>query len=224
MTENKFLKNINQKPATTTPTPTVTTPASPPSGYDPIQRLVEELSRHSQAIEGLNRRFDKWEQRPRGATPEELATLLDQARQGVRVGLDTDKLAAALLPKLTEEMLTPASLKEAIQQGTADLQAVGEAMSKQLTQTTNSAVARMESAGRSRADVLVGRIGFSSWQSALVVFGGFLLLVFGAMLANQQREEDLAQSRSQTQAVRAFTDWVKVQPEGKRLYERYYHP
>ena len=34
----------------------------------------------------------------------------------------------------------------------------------------------------------------------------------------------LAQSRSETQAVREFTDWVKSQPEGKRLYERYYHP
>jgi hypothetical protein len=222
MNENKFLKNLNQKPAATTPLPVSSTPL--PVSPDPIQRLVDELSRHSQAIEGLNRRFDLWEQQPRGATPDQLATLMGEARQAVRVGVDTDKLAGALLPKLTEEMLTPATLKQAIQEGVTELQAVSEATTKQIDQTTSSAVARMERAGRSKVNELATYIGFASWQSALLIFGGFFVLVGGAVLANQQREAALAQSRTETQAVREFTNWVKSQPEGKRLYDRYYNP
>ncbi len=65
---------------------------------------------------------------------------MGEARQAVRVGVDTDELAGALLPKLTEEMLTPATLKQAIQEGVTELQAVSEATTKQIDQTTSSAV------------------------------------------------------------------------------------
>ncbi|CAN5138503.1 hypothetical protein BH09BAC4_BH09BAC4_06150 [soil metagenome] len=93
-----------------------------------------------------------------------------------------------------------------------------------LEQAGNQAVSRIEWASRRKADVLASRIGFSSWQSALLIFMGFLVLVVGAVLANQQREAALAQARTQTQAVREFTNWVKRQPDGNRLYDRYYHP
>lgn len=224
MNENKFLKNIHQQPAATPPVVASPTPPPPAGGDDPIQRLVEELSRHSQAIEGLNRRFDRWEKQPRGATPDDLATVMVEARQGVRVGLDTDKLAGALLPKLTAGMLTPETLKQAMQEGVNEVRAVGVATSQQIDQSSSAAVSRLERASRNRINELATYIGFSSWQSAVLILGGFFILVAGAVLANQQREAALAQSHSETQAVREFTDWVKSQPEGKRLYERYYHP
>lgn len=116
------------------------------------------------------------------------------------------------------------SLTAAIDQGVNQLEATGLSAAKRVEEASDRAVNRIEWASRRKADVLASRIGFSSWQSALLIFTGFLVLVGGAMLANQQREAALAQARTQTQAVREFTDWVKTQPEGKRLYDRYYHP
>lgn len=86
------------------------------------------------------------------------------------------------------------------------------------------AAQRIEKATRQQADVLASRIGFTSWQSALFIFSMFVLLSVGAILANQDREEKLAQAQAQLQGVREFTDWVKNQPTGRRLYDRYYNP
>ena len=231
MNENKFLKNLNQKPTSSTPMPATGSPSpappaqpSTPTGYDPIQRLVDELSRQNTAIEGLNKRFDRWEKLPRGASPGELQTLLEEARKGVRINVNSVTLADTLLPELTKGMPTLANLSAATEQGVNQLEAIGLSVAERIEEASHQAVNRIEWASRRKADVLASRVGFSSWQSALLIFTGFLVLVGGAMLANQQREAALAQARTQTQAVREFTDWVKTQPEGKRLYERYYHP
>ncbi|SFF37869.1 hypothetical protein [Spirosoma endophyticum] len=229
MNENKFLKNLNLKPTSSTPIPAAASPSPAPqpvapSGYDPIQRLVDELSRQSTAIEGLNERFNRWEKRPRGASPAELDALMQAARQGVEFTLNSQKIAELLLPELTKGMPTLNNLKAATDERVNEIRAVGLATAERIEQASTRAVNRIEWASRSKADVLASRIGFSSWQSALLIFTGFLVLVGGAMLANQQREAALAQARTQTQAVREFTDWVKTQPEGKRLYDRYYHP
>jgi hypothetical protein len=231
MNENKFLKNLNQKPTSNTPIPAAGSPSpappaqpSAPNGYDPIQRLVDELSRQNTAIEGLNKRFDKWETQPRRATPGELQTLLEEARKGVRINVNSATLADTLLPELLKGMPTLTNLTAATEQGVNQLQATGLAVAERIEEASDRAVSRIEWASRRKADVLASRIGFSSWQSAGLIFTGFLVLVGGAMLANQQREAALAQARTETQAVREFTDWVKTQPEGKRLYDRYYHP
>jgi hypothetical protein len=231
MNENKFLKNLNQKNTSSPPTsaagspaPAPPVPPSTPNGYDPIQRLVDELSRQNTAIEGLNKRFNEWEKRPPGATPSELQTLLEEARKGVRIQVNSATLADTLLPELTKGMPTLANLTAATDQGVNQLQATGLSVAERIETASHQAVNRIEWASRRKADVLASRVGFSSWQSALLIFTGFLVLVIGAVLANQQREAALAQARSETQAVRAFTDWVKAQPEGKRLYDRYYHP
>ena len=230
MNGKKLLQTINQKTGTATPTNGPAVPAHPSSveastgPTDPISRLTDQLSRQNQLTQALISRFDAWEQRPRGATSQELEDLMEEARTGVHYSPDVTTLARELLPQLTKDMPSLANLRAATDEGVKAIQAAGMAAAEGVDQACTRSVSRLESAGRSRANVLAGRIGFSSWQSALVVFGGFLVLVFGAMLANQQREEALAQSRSETRAVRAFTDWVKAQSEGKRLYERYHHP
>lgn len=230
MNGKKLLQTINQKTAPTTPTNGPAVPAQPSSveassgPTDPVSRLTDQLSRQNQLTQALISRFDAWEQRPRGATSQELEDLMEEARKGVRYTPNLVKLASLLLPELTKEMPNLTNLQTATEEAVKAVYAAGMAAAESVDQACKRSVSRMESAGRSRADVLAGRIGFSSWQSALVVFGGFLVLVFGAVLANQQREEALAQSRSETQAVREFTNWMKTQPEGKRLYERYYHP
>ena len=160
----------------------------------------------------------------RGLVTGELQTLLEEARKGVRFNVNSATLAATLLPDLTKGMPTLANLTAATEQGVNQLQAIGLSVAERIEAASDKAVNRIEWASRRKADVLASRIGFSSWQSALLIFTGFLLLVGGAILANQQREAALAQARTQTQAVREFTDWVKSQPEGKRLYDRYYHP
>jgi hypothetical protein len=175
-------------------------------------------------MEGLNSRFDAWEKRPRGATPEELQTLINEVRQGIRYTPNSATLASLLLPELTKDMPSLANLKAASDEGVGAIRVASQEAARLIEQASSTAVSRMEWASRSRADVWASRIGFTSWQSAGVVFMGFLVLVGGAMLANQQREAALAQARTETQAVREFTDWVKTQPEGKRLYDRYYHP
>lgn len=236
MKENKFLTNLNQKgaqpggaanpsiPAIGQPVP-AHSPAPASSGpYDPINRLVEELSRQNRAIEGLLNRFDRWEKRPRGATPDELQTLINEVRNGIRYTPNSATLASLLLPELTKGMPNLANLQAASEEGVKAIQAAGVEAAERIEAASGRAASRMEWATRSRADVLASRIGFTSWQSAGVVFMGFLILVIGAVLANQQREATLAQARVETQAVREFTNWVKTQPEGKRLYERYYHP
>lgn len=236
---NKFLQNLNQRggtPAPASPTPTpVRLSTSPPAGgsssagspsadYDPIRRLTEELSRHSGAIEGLTVLITTMNKRPQAATQAELQTLLDAAQAGVIYRPDADQVAALLLPKLTAGMPNTDNIKAAANDAASAIQTSGTRTAVQIEGAGVTAAQRIEKAARQQADVMASRIGFTSWQSALLVFSMFLLLVVGAIFANQYREAELAQTRARLQGVREFTDWVKNQPTGRRLYDRYYNP
>lgn len=233
MSENKFLRNLSQPPRPSSGPPATTPPSvatarpstgNPSTEYDPIRRLTDELSRHSGAIEGLTVLILAMNTRPQAATQDELKQLLDEARAGVKYAPDAGAVAALLLPELTKGMPSVVAIKAAADAGAAGIAQAGSETVERIERAGSSAASRIEWAARSRADVLASRIGFTSWRSAGMIFGGFLVLVIGAIFANQVREADLAQARAETKAVRGFTDWVKTQPEGKRLYERYYHP
>ncbi|ADB42937.1 hypothetical protein [Spirosoma linguale] len=157
-------------------------------------------------------------QRPAPATADQL-----EAAHQRPTNLDAEKFAAFAVKAIESELPTPQGIKAAVDAGVNTIAQAGVANAELIKQAGSNAVSQIEWAARSKANVLASQIGLSSWQSAALIFAGFLLLVVGAMLANQQREAALAQARIETQAVREFTDWVKSQPEGKRLYERYYH-
>lgn len=229
MNENKFLRNLSQQSSHTQavePTP----PQPPrrsdntPTEYDPIKRLADELSRHSRAIEGLNTRIDRMEERPKAATQAELQALLHEAREGVSFTIDSEGIARFVLPELKKGMPTPAGIKAAADAGAATITAAGTTAAERIERAGSGAASRIEWVSRSKADAFAGRVGFTSWQAAAVVFAGFALLIVGVSLLNRERETALSQARSETQAVREFTDWVKTQPEGKKLYDRYYNP
>jgi len=229
MNENKFLRNLNQ-PSTQsqavepTPPQPVRRSDSTPTDYDPIKRLTDELSRQSRAIEGLNTRIDRMEQRPKAATQAELQLLLEEAREGVSFTIDSEGIARLVLPELKKGMPTPAGLKAAADAGAGAITAAGSSAAERIEQAGSGAASRIEWASRSKADAFAGRVGFTSWQAAAVVFSMFALLIVLVSVLNRERETALSQSRSETQAVREFTNWVKSQPEGKRLYDRYYNP
>lgn len=232
MNENKFLKNLSgqssqsQAVEPTPPVPQRRTGQndSSPTEYDPIKRLTDELSRHSRAIEGLNTRIDRMEQRPKAATQAELQALLHEARQGVSVTIDSEGIARLVLPELKKGMPTPTEIKAAADAAAGVITAAGNTAAAQIDRAGSQAAERIRWVSQAKADAFAGRIGFTSWQAAAVVFLGFALLVVGVSLLNRERETALSQARSETQAVREFTDWVKAQPEGKRLYDRYYNP
>ena len=232
MNENKFLKNLSgqssqsQAVELTPPVPQRRTGQndSSPTEYDPIKRLTDELSRHSRAIEGLNTRIDRLEQRPKAATQAELQALLQQAREGVSVTIDSEGIARLVLPELKKGMPTPTEIKAAVDAGVSAITAAGITAAERIERAGAVAVSRIETTSNSKADAFADRVGFSSWKAAAVVFAGFALLIVGVSLLNRERETALSQARSQTQAVREFTDWVKTQPEGRRLYDRYYNP
>jgi hypothetical protein len=233
MNENKFLRNLNQQ---TTPAqaveptlfppktlPQQRRPEESPAEYDPIKRLTDELSRQSRAIEGLNARIDRMEQRPRAATQAELQTLLHEAREGVSFTIDSESIARLVLPELKKGMPTPAAIKAAADAGAGAITAASTTAAERIEQAGAVAATRIEVASRSKADAFANRVGFTSWQAAAVVFAGFVLLIVGVSFLNREREAALSRARGETQAVREFTEWVKGQPEGKRLYERYYN-
>lgn len=221
MNENKFLKNLSQ-PSTTSQA--VERKDHSPTEYDPIKRLTDELSRQSRAIEGLNTRIDRIEQRPKAATQAELQALLEEAREGVSFTIDSEGIARLVLPELKKGMPTPASLKAAADAGAGAITAAGTSAAERIERAGSGAASRIEQVSRSKADAFAGRVGFTSWQAAAVVFAGFALLIVLVSVLNRERETALSQARSETQAVREFTNWVKSQPEGKRLYDRYYNP
>jgi cell division septum initiation protein DivIVA len=229
MNENKFLRNLSQQ---NNPLPASSsravepTPPQPvrPTEYDPIKRLTDELSRHSRAIEGLNTRIDRLEGRPQAATQAEVQALLHEAQEGVNYTIDSKEIAGFLLPKLAKGMPSAEEIRTAANAGATQIAAAGNATADQIERAGSAAAERIRWASQSKADVFVGRVGFTSWQAAAVVFLGFALLIVGVYWLNSDREAALAQARSETQGVREFTNWVKAQPEGKRLYDRYYNP
>jgi hypothetical protein len=234
MNENKFLRNLSQQ---NSPLPTSSsqavepTPPQPtrrnesiPTEYDPIKRLTDELSRHSRAIEGLNTRIDRLEGRPQAATQTEVQALLHEARQGVSFNINSKRIADLVLPELTKGMPSAEQIRTAANAGATQIAAAGNATADQIERSGSVAADRIRWASQSKADVFAGRVGFTSWQAAAVVFLGFALLIVGVYWLNSDREAALAQARSETQGVREFTNWVKAQPEGKRLYDRYYNP
>lgn len=245
MNENKFLKNLSQQasqvpafdsqfrtggPVEPTPSPPVRQSERPgqsensPTEYDPIKRLTDELSRYSRAIEGLTTQIDRMEGQPRAATQAEVRALLHEARQGVSFTLDSEGIAGLVLPELKKGMPSPAGIKAAADAGAKAITDAGASAAEHIERAGSAAASRIERASRSQADAFAGRIGFTSWQAAAVVFVGFAGLIVGVSVLNRDREAALSQARSETQAVREFTNWVKTQPEGKRLYDRYYNP
>ncbi len=234
MSENKFLRNLSQQnnplPASSgravepTPPQPVRRNDDTPMEYDPIKRLTDELSRHSRAIEGLNTRIDRLEGRPQAATQTEVQALLHEAQEGVSYTIDSEEIAGFLLPKLTKGMPSAAEIRTAADAGASTITAAGNTAAAQIERAGSAAADRIRWASQRKADVFAGRVGFTSWQSAAVVFLGFALLIVGVYWLNSNREAALAQARLETQGVREFTNWVKTQPEGKRLYDRYYNP
>jgi hypothetical protein len=239
MSENKFLKNLNQSnsqlpvltspaspsvPVKPTPPQPLPQPESNPAEYDPIKRLADELSRHSRAIEGLNSRIDRLEKRPQPATQAELQTLLGEARKGVHFTINSEAIARLVVPDLIKELPSPTGIQAAVKAGASAITAAAEAASDRIERAGSGAVSRIEWASRRKADAFAGRIGFTSWQAAAGVLAGFVLLLVLVSFLNREREMALAQARAETQAVREFTDWVKAQPEGKKLYDRFYNP
>lgn len=234
MNENKFLRNLSQPSGPSQavePTPPQPVPQrrpgpsdSIPTGYDPIKRLTDELSRHSRAIEGLNTRIDRMEQRPKAATQAELQALLDEAREGVSFTIDSKQIAGFVLPELKKGLPSAEEIRTAANAGASQIAAAGNTAADQIERSGSVAADRIKWASQRKADVFAGRVGFTSWQAAAVVFAGFALLIVGVSFLNRERETALSQARSETQAVREFTSWVKTQPEGKRLYDRYYNP
>lgn len=220
---NKFLQNLNQQEGQL-PAPTRQPTAPVATEYDPINRLTDELSRHSRAIEGLNTRIDRMEQRPQAATQAEVQTLVEEAQEGVSFTLSSETIAGLLLPELKKGMPSPAAIKAAADAGAATITTAGNTTAAQIERSGSEAAERIKWASQRKADVFAGRVGFTSWQAAAVVFLGFALLIVGVYFLDSDREVALAQARLQTQGVREFTNWVKTQPEGKRLYDRYYNP
>jgi ElaB/YqjD/DUF883 family membrane-anchored ribosome-binding protein len=228
MNTNKFLQNLNQSagqlPATTPPGPDpVAARRGSPDGYDPIQRLTDELSRHSRALEGVVTRFDQLEQRPQAATVAEWQTLLAEAQSGVRYAPNSERIAQALLPHLLAGLPNTDQLRTAASAGAGEIKAAGDAAARRIEQATATGATRIEGASKRKADDYAHYIGFTSWQSALAVGVLIGLMIVLVNYQSHQQAEKIAQAQLETQAVREFTNWAKNQPEGKRLYEQYYN-
>lgn len=232
MNENKFLKNLNQKNTSSPPTPAAGSPApappvspSPPTGYDPIQRLVDELSRQNTAIEELTKRFAEWEKRPKGASQAELEALMQAARRGIDFKLDPEPIARLLLPELTKGMPTLNNLKTATDEGVNEIRAVGLATAERIEQSSTTAATRIEWASRSEVNAWANRIGFTSWQSALVVFGLLVAIGSGVALYEQSYQHEIQTMRIQDNATKEFTGWIQEKyPEVWKAYLRKVNP
>ena len=230
MNENRFLKNLNQKPTSSTPIPAAGSPApappsSAPGGSDPIQRLVDELSRQNTAIEGLNKRFDRWEKLPQGVSQAELDALMQAARQGIDFKLDSKATAALMLPELTKGMPTLSNLKTATDEGINEIRAVGLATAERIEQASTTAANRIEWASRNKANAWANRIGFISWQSALVVFGLLVAIGGGVALYEQSYQHEIQTMRIQDNATKEFAGWIQEKyPEVWKAYLRKVNP
>lgn len=170
-------------------------------------------------IKAIKASLDELTQRAVPATAEQL-----EAANKRPINLDAEKFAVFAVKAISNKLPTTEGIETAVAAGVSRIDQAGIVSAERIEQAGSVAAHRIERASRSKANELASLIGFSSWQSATLIFTGFILLVGGAILANQQREAALAQARTETQAVREFTSWVRSQPEGKRLYERYYNP
>lgn len=213
MNENKFLKNLNQKstpsPASLQPSPVLPTPSMPREGYDPIQRLVDELSRQNNALEDLNRRFDAWEQQPRGVSRADLEALMQTARQSSNFKMDSQQIAQLLLAELTKGMPSLSNLRSATEESVNELRAVGLVTAERIEKASAKAAHRLEWASRSQANRWANRIGFTSWQSALIVF--VLLLVVGGSVIFyiQSHQQEMQAMRIQDTVSKEFVGWIQ---------------
>lgn len=171
-----------------------------------IKRILTELEKRK--VPATAEQLEAINQRPVVINPEKFATYV------------TD----ALVKELADELPNTENIKAAANDAVSAIQASGTRTAGQIEGAGVTAAQRIEKAARQQADMLASRIGFTSWQSALFIFSMFVLLSVGAILANQDREKKLAQAQAQLQGVREFTDWVKNQPTGRRLYDRYYNP
>ena len=200
-------------------------PPAAPTGYDPIQRLVDELSRQNAAIEGLNKRFDVWEKRPKGASQAELAALMQAAREGIDFKLDPEPIARLLLPELTKGMPTVSNLKTATDEGVNEIRAVGLAVAERIEQAGHTAATRIEWASRSQATAWANRIGFTSWQSALAVFGLLVVMGGGVALYEQSYQHEIQTMRIQDNATKEFAGWIQEKyPEVWKAYLKKVNP
>ena len=170
-------------------------------------------------IKAMRKILDELKQRDAPVTAKQLAELTKQSPP-----VDPQALAVSALKAFADKFPNTEHIKVATDASVTAIAQVGDKVADHIRQTGDTTASKIARTSRSRINEMATYIGFSSWQSAVLIFSGFFVLVAGAVLANQQREEALAQSRSETRAVREFTDWVKAQPEGKRLYERYYNP
>jgi len=178
------------------------------------QELVNDIKEIKTTLADLKNR-----QEP--ATAKQLQAINDRP-----IIINPEKFAAyvsdALVKALKEELPNTENIRAAADTAVTAIEESGSRMAGQIDGAGVKAAQRIEKATRQQADVLASRIGFTSWQSALLIFLMFLLLSVGAILANQDREAELAKTRAQLQGVREFTTWVKEQPTGRRLYDRYY--
>ena len=174
-------------------------------------------------LESISTRLDQLEKRPQAATLTEVQALVEQVRQGVRINLDSKALVAMLLPELLNRLPSTAGISAALDASLAKLKAAGIAATEGMERAGAVAASRIETVSRRQADVFADRVGFTSWKAAAVVLGAFVGLLVLASLNNEWLRTAALKAQAETQAVREFTDWVKSQPEGKRLYERYYN-
>jgi hypothetical protein len=182
------------------------------------------MSRHSRALEGVVTRFDQLEQRPQAATVAEWQTLLAEAQNGVRYAPNSDQIAQALLPHLLAGLPNTDQLRAAAGAGASAIKAAGDAAAQRIEQTTATGATRIEGASKHKADEYAGFIGFNSWKSALAVGSLIGLTIYLVGYQSRAQTKQITQAQAETQAVREFTNWVKTQPEGKKLYDQYHKP
>ena len=227
MSTNKFLQKLHQQdptlPASRQQVERVS--PSPVAGeYDPIQRLTEVLSRQNKALESISTRLEQLEKRPQAATLTEVETLVQEVRQGVRITVNGKAVAELILPELLKRLLSTAGISAVLDASLAKLTAAGITATEGMERAGAVAASRIETVSRRQADAFAGRVGFTSWKAAAAVLGAFLLLLVLASLQNDQRGAEMLKAQAETQAVREFTDWIKTQPQGRKLYDRYYKP
>lgn len=170
-----------------------------------IKRILTELEKRK--VPATAEQLEAINQRPVVINPEKFAAYV----------------SAALVKVLADELPNTEDIKAAANTAVTAIQESGRVTAGQIEGAGVTAAQRIEKAARQQADMLASRIGFTSWRSAAVFFVGFLFVIVVAIWTGQLWIAEAEKAQAETQAVRAFTDWAKTQPEGKRLYNRYYN-